>query len=54
MDQRQWDKFFELLDKVADLPGTWQEKKAELKRQAEDAGSFNNLEEVAGWFNEEE
>lgn len=45
------EKFFELLDKIIEMPGTWQEKRDVVLSQATDFGvSDSVLSEFANWF----
>jgi hypothetical protein len=54
MNERDWDKFFELLEQVTNLPGmTWQEKRGEVGAQAAARGAETALEEFSGWFEAE-
>lgn len=48
MSEKDWERFFELLDKIVALPGTWQEKKQMVVDRAE--GESSSFEEFTGWF----
>jgi hypothetical protein len=52
MSEKDWDLFFDLVDKLIDLtPGaTWQDKRDEVQRQAKARCAETELEEFTGWF----
>lgn len=50
MNDKEWEKFFELIDKIVNMEGTWQEKRATVLDQARVEGSVVNLDEFLGWF----
>jgi hypothetical protein len=51
MSERDWDKFFELLEQIVSLPGmTWEEKRGEVSAQAAARGAETALAEFSGWF----
>ena len=51
MTEKEWDKFFELLDKIVSLKfSTWQEKANQVKSQAIARDGEVDLEEFVGWF----
>lgn len=54
MTDREWEKFFELLEKAVNLDtgGSWQDKRDEILRRASDSDK-GNLSELANWFVEE-
>lgn len=49
MSEKEWEQFSDLLSKIIDLPGSWQEKAEEVKANV-DSGA---LSEFCGWFPEE-
>jgi hypothetical protein len=49
MDQHDWDTFFSLVDRVVNMGGTWQEKKAEVERRNNEHGSAS-FGEMVSWF----
>jgi hypothetical protein len=52
MTEKDWDLFFDLLEKIVSQPGSWKEKKDAVENQASTRGADNALEEFAGWFSE--
>lgn len=54
MTDLEWEKFFELLDKIVMLPMPYREKAEFVKNKATEQGSDGNLEEFAGWFQSDE
>ena len=50
MNDRDWEKFFALLEKIINIPGSWQEKRDEVRSSAESEGCVNNLDEFLSWF----
>lgn len=53
MNEKQWERFFELLQLIVKQDGTWQEKAEEVKSQAATYDSTGDLEEFTGWFQSE-
>jgi len=51
MSEQDWNLFFELLEKIISQPGSWQEKKDALEKEAADRGDIA-LGEFLGWFSE--
>jgi hypothetical protein len=52
MSERDWQAFFDLVDRIAWMDGPWQEKAATLRRMAEEHGAAGSLEELASWLEE--
>jgi hypothetical protein len=51
LSEREWEKFFELLDKIAgSSEGSWEERRDDVRSEAESRGSSGNLEEFVNWF----
>jgi hypothetical protein len=51
MSEKEWEKFFELLDKIVGLEGkSYQEKAAEVRERADLEAARTSLEEFLGWF----
>lgn len=55
MTATEWDKFFELLEKIVvpqddDHPGSWQERADEVRTEAKARDTLTTLEEFASWF----
>jgi hypothetical protein len=51
MNERDWDKFFELLERVVNLGEMpWGEKRDQVKAEAAARGAETALEEFSGWF----
>ena len=51
MNDNEWDEFFDLLRKIADLPdSTWQEKRQAVRDEAAQRGVDTTLEEFLEWF----
>lgn len=50
MTTQEWDQFFELLDKIVDGEGTWEEKSGAVVEAAAERESEAKLEEFCGWF----
>lgn len=58
MSERDWNKFFELVDKIVSgcsngSTGTWKETASLVKSEAESRDSLTNFEELISWFDEE-
>lgn len=49
MSDRQWEKFFELLNAIVNGQGTAAEKAAEVARRAAANSSDGDLEEFLSW-----
>lgn len=55
MSDKEWAKLFELVGKVANMPGkTAKEKAAELKEKAEEHGALIDLGEFANYGADDE
>ncbi len=52
MTPRQWEQFFDLVDKIVDMDGTASEKIAELMKQAKLHATTTNLIELGGYIEE--
>jgi hypothetical protein len=56
MNWKKWDQFFELLDDIVNpkvsAVAPWQDRRDELKAEAEARDATTNLEEFIGWFDE--
>lgn len=54
MNQRQWEIFFDLLNRIVNDPSkpTWQEKKRSVLDAASNDTDSGNLGEFTGWFAE--
>lgn len=50
----EWDKLFELLDKLVNAPGAWRDKAEELHHQALARDYETVLTEFGGWFQEQD
>lgn len=50
MTEKDWEKFFELVDKIVDLPMPARDKAIEVEAKAEEYGSSTNFYEFCGWF----
>jgi hypothetical protein len=50
MTDKDWNLFFDLLEKIVSQPGAWQEKKEAIQAEAATRDSAGALEEFAGWF----
>jgi hypothetical protein len=51
--EKDWDRLFELIDKVVQMPvpgGSWQDKAETVRAEAIQRDAETNLEEFAGWF----
>jgi hypothetical protein len=48
--KKEWETFFDLLDKIVNGPGSWQDKIDEVQIQAKANGSELSLDEFAEWF----
>jgi hypothetical protein len=57
MNERNWEKFFELVAKIVELPAqtgrTWQEMRDEVLAQASANVAEDSFEEFVGWFTPE-
>lgn len=54
MTYKDWEKLFELIEQVTNMPGTWQEKRSRVLEEAQNASAETALEEFAGWFQSDE
>jgi hypothetical protein len=52
MAAEKWDVFFELMDEVLNQSGTWMDKAARVKREAEARDAEGTLSEFTSWFQE--
>jgi hypothetical protein len=50
VEEDDWEKFFELVDKIVDGPGTMKEKTEEVLRKAQEHSCEINFEELVAWF----
>jgi hypothetical protein len=51
MSDKEWGRFFELVEKIVNLPGLpWTQKAALVKDKAVECGCEVNFEELIGWF----
>lgn len=50
MSEQDWDRFFELVDKIVHTRGTWQDKSADLISSAEDRDSIDAWNELVSWY----
>lgn len=52
MSDKEWDRFFELMDKITELPMSVDEKAALCVREAKDRGDRESmaLEEFTAWM----
>lgn len=53
MNEKDWEKFFDLVNKIVDAPATYKEKRAELHRKAEEYSCEINLEELGAWISDD-
>ena len=53
MTDKDWETFFDLIDKIIGQDGTWQDKKDTVKEKAVN-NNCGNLEEFVGWFEDED
>lgn len=49
LTSQEWDKFFELLEKITDARRPQKEKCAKVAKEAEDRNLLAELEEFANW-----
>lgn len=54
MSEKEWERFFSLLEKIAAMGGTWKEKKQEVEAQASHHDAEMWLEEFTNWFQGED
>lgn len=55
MSDGEWERFYDLLRKIADNPnGSRQEKRYEMIRQAQRHGAGDALGEVLAWLEDDE
>jgi hypothetical protein len=51
MTERDWEMFFDLLQKIVDLPNkTWQDKADQVNEEAARYDAEVDLAEFTGWF----
>ncbi len=51
MNKREWQKFFELMQKITDLPDkTWGQKKDAVEQAADECEAATCLEEFINWW----
>ena len=50
MSEQEWAQFFDLLNKIVNMPGTYQEKVAKLDAAAEANDSIGEFEELLYWY----
>lgn len=51
MNENDWDRFFDLLNEVVNLPNcTWKEKAAIVRHEAEERSAKDDLAEFTDWF----
>lgn len=50
MSEKKWDRFFELMADILNLPGTWQDKASLVKDEATLRDREDTLEEFVNWF----
>lgn len=48
MNDRDWERFFDLVEKILKMPGTWQEKRDLVNREGERSSA--DWEEFISWF----
>lgn len=52
MTEKEWEKLFDLINKVVDGNASYSEKRAELLAKASEYGAEINLGEFASWVDE--
>lgn len=50
MTTDEWDAFFDLVEKILQEDGTWQNKCEELVQQADNRGRIDDIKELVSWF----
>lgn len=50
MIERDWEKLFEIINKIVDGPGSFKEKKEEVLAKAQEYNCDINFEEFVAWF----
>jgi hypothetical protein len=49
VSEKEWEKFFDMVDKIVNADGTAQEKSSLLLQKAKEYGTEVNLEELCAW-----
>ena len=49
LEAKEWEKFFELMERIVNGPGDWKEKAEQVKEYANHPDE-STLEEFVGWF----
>jgi hypothetical protein len=52
MTEKDWDIFYDLLERIVAQPETWEQKKETVETEADRCGANTTLEEFVGWFTE--
>lgn len=50
MTEKDWETFFDLVDRIVFGSGSWKEKASEVREQASQYECENNFEEFVEWF----
>jgi len=52
MNDKDWEKFFELIDKIVAVPKgfTWRDRRDEVEGNADEFNSEGNFSEFLDWF----
>jgi hypothetical protein len=53
MSDKEWELFFQLMDKIVNMEGTFTEKAAKVSAKAQKTESVGSLEEFVSWFEPE-
>lgn len=51
MTEKDWDAFFELIEKITKLEGAWKDKATLVSNEAHARDASDNLDEFVYWFN---
>jgi hypothetical protein len=52
LTDKEWDTFFELMDKITNGPGAWVDKAKGVNKEADKRDSDTALHEFSEWFGE--
>lgn len=52
LTDKEWDTFFELMDKITNGPGAWMDKAEGVNKEADKRDTDTALHEFAEWFGE--
>lgn len=54
MNERHWEIFCDLLNRILNMGGSWQEKRDIIRDAVSDNDASSAWEEIVGWFPPEE